>query len=333
MISIPTGVVMRALALVLAVILTLVSASPLAVAAQEARTYRIGVILQGGTYAAAVDGFRDELKELGLEEGKQIRLHVHDAKGDLKAVEAAARSLEAEKVDLIYAVATSVAVVVKRVTKRVPIVFYAGTDPVTSGLVRSLRSPGERLTGIYSQFADLGAKRLEILKAMVPTVRRVVTFYSPYNPVLEQNMKVARDAARRLDVELVERQVASTEELRASLRGLRPGDAEALLVIDAMMGSQAALIIDIARAKRLPTIFQDEETVAKGALASYGASYYEAGRLAAKQVHRILSGASPGDLPVEQIDRLRFVINLKTAQALGLTIPPSVLARADAIIE
>ena len=229
--------------------------------------------------------------------------------------------------------ATSAAVVVKPVTKRVPIVFYAGTDPVASGLVQSFRSPGERLTGIHSQFADLGAKRLELLKEMVPTVRRVVTFYSPQNTVVEQNMKVARDAARRLDVELVERRVASTEELRAGLRGLRPGEAEALLVIDAMMASQAALIIEIATAKRRPTMFQDEETVAKGALASYGVSYYRAGRLAAKQVERVLAGASPGALPVEQMDRLRFVINRKTAQALGLTIPPSMLARADEIID
>ena len=324
---------MRASCLVLAVILTVVLASPLAVEAQQARIYRVGVIVQGGVYSAAVDGLRDGLKDLGLEEGKQFVLHVHDAKGDLKAVEAAARSLEGGQVDVIYAVTTSVTVVVKRVTKRVPIVFYAGTDPVASGLVQSFRSPGERFTGIYSQFGDLGAKRLELLKAMVPTVRRVVTFYNPDNPVTEQNLKVARDAARRLDVELVEKRVASTEELRAGLRGLRPGEADALLVIDAMMGSQAALIIEIARAKRLPSMFQDPETVAKGALASYGVSYYGAGRLAAKQVQRVLLGASPGDLPVEQIDRLRFVINRKTALALRLTIPPSVLARADEIIE
>ena len=246
---------MRVSWLVLAVILTVVRPSPLAVEAQQARIYRVGVVLQGGPYSAAVEGLRDGLKDLGLEEGKQFVLHVHDAKGDLKAVEAAARRLEGGKVDVSYAVATSVAVVVKRVTKRVPIVFYAGTDPVTSGLVQSFQSPGERLTGIHSQFAELGAKRLELLKAMVPTVRRVVTFYGPDNPVVEQNMKVARDAARRLDVELVERRVASTEELRAGLRGLRPGEAEALLVIDAMMGSQAALIIEIARAKGLPTMF------------------------------------------------------------------------------
>jgi len=308
-------------------------AAPLAAEAQPPRIYRVGVVLQGGPYSAAADGLRDGLKDLGLEEGKQFVLDVHDAKGDLKAVEAAARSLEGGKVDLIYAVATSVAVVVKRVTKRVPIVFYAGTDPVASGLVQSFRSPGGRFTGIHSQFADLGAKRLELLKEIVPTVRRVVTFYSPDNPVVEQNMKVARDAARRLDVELVERRVASMEELRAGLRGLRPGEADALLVIDAMMGSQAALIIATARAKRLPTMFQDKETVAQGALASYGVSYYRAGQLSAKQVQRVLLGASPGDLPVEQIDRLSFVINLKTAKVLGLSIPPAVLARADEVIQ
>ena len=257
-------------------------------------------------------------------------LHVHDAKGDLKAVEAAARGLEGEKVDVMYAVATSVTVVVKRVTTRVPIVFYAGSDPVAAGLVSSFRS---RLTGIHSQVGDLGAKRLELLKAIVPTVRRVVTFYSPEVATMELNLKVAREAARRLEVELVERQVASAEELRAGLRGLRPGEADALLVIDARMGSQAPLIIEIARAKRLPSMFQDPESVAKGALASYGVSYYEAGRLAAKQVQRVLFGARPGELPVEQMDRFHFVINRKTAQALGLTIPPSVLARADEVIE
>jgi putative ABC transport system substrate-binding protein len=159
-----------------------------------------------------------------------------------------------------------------------------------------------------------------------------VTFFNPDNPVSEQNLTVARDAARRLNVELVERRVASVEALRADLRGLRQEEADALLVIDAMMGSQAALIIETARAKRLLTMFQDKEAVAQGALASYGVSYYAAGRLSAKQVQRVLLGASPGDLPVEQIDRLAFVINRKTAEALGLTIRPQILARADEVI-
>jgi putative ABC transport system substrate-binding protein len=310
-----------------------VMAAPFGADAQEPRTYRLGVILQGGTYSQAVNGLQEGLRELGFEERKQFILHVRDAKGDLKVVEAAARDLERQNVDLIYAVATSVAVVVKRSTKNVPIVFYAGTDPVASGLVENFRKPGGRLTGTHSQFADLGAKRLELLKEMVPNLRRIATFYSPDNPVYQHNVKLARDAARRLKVELVEWRIASVEELRSGLRALRPEEADALLVIDAVMVSQSELIIETARAKGLPTMFPEGGLVAKGGLASYGVSYHAAGRLSAKQVQRILLGAAPGDLPVEQVDRFHFAINLKTARALNLTIPPSLLLRADQVIE
>jgi putative ABC transport system substrate-binding protein len=135
-------------------------------------------------------------------------------------------------------------------------------------------------------------------------------------------------------VELVERPVASVEELRAGLRALRPGEADAFFfVADAMVNSQAGLVIDTARAKKLPTMFPDRENVVRGALANYGVSYYAFGRLSAKYVQRILLGADPGGLPVEQFDRFHFTINLKTAKALGLTIPPSLLQRADQVIE
>jgi putative ABC transport system substrate-binding protein len=309
-------------------------ALPLAVEAQQARVYRVGVVLQGGLYFSAIDGLRDGLRELGLEEGKQFVLHVRDSKGDLKSVEAAARSLEGEKVDLIFAVTTSVTLAAKRATKSVPIVFYAGTDPVSEGLVESFRKPGGRLTGIASQGTGLTAKRLELLKEMVPRLRRVVTFYSPDNPAAQQSVKIARNAARQLKVELVERPVASIEELRTGLRVLRPGEADAFFYVsDAMVASQAELIIESARAKRLATMFQERGAVAKGALAAYGESYYTIGRLSAKHVQRVLLGADPGNLPVEQVDRFHFVINLKTAKALGLTIPQSLLARADEVIE
>jgi len=205
-------------------------ALPLAGEAQQARVYRVGVVLQGGLYFSAVDGLRDGLRELGLEEGKQFVLHVRDSKGDLKSAEAAARSLEGEKVDLIFAVTTSVTLAVKRATKSVPIVFHAGTDPVSEGLVESFRKPGGRLTGIAGQGTGLTAKRLELLKEMVPRLRRVVTFYSPDNPVAQQSVKIARNAARQLKVELVERPVASIEELRTGLRALRPGEADALFL-------------------------------------------------------------------------------------------------------
>jgi putative ABC transport system substrate-binding protein len=309
-------------------------ALPHAVEAQQARVYRVGVVLLGGPYSSTIDGLRDGLRELGLEEGKRFVLHVRDGKGDLKSVEAAARSLEGEKVDLIVAMTTSVTLAAKRATKSVPIVFYAGTDPVSTGLVESFRKPGGRLTGIHGQSGGLAAKRLELLKELVPGLRRVLTFYRPDSPAAQQSVKIARDAARQLKLELVERPVASVEELRAGLRALRPGEADAFVYLaDAMVGSQAELIIESARAKRLPTMFSERGSVAKGALAAYGESYYTIGRLSAKHVQRVLLGADPGDLPVEQVDRLHFVINLKTAKALGLTIPQSLLTRADEVIE
>jgi len=309
-------------------------AAPLTAEGQPARGHRIGVILQGGPYSAAIDGLRDGLRELGLEEGKQFVLDVRDTKGDLKSVAAAARSLEEQKVDLIYTLGTSVTLAAKRATKNVPIVFYAGTDPVAVGLVESLRKPGERFTGVHGQFTNLTAKRLELLKQMIPRLRRVVTFYSPDNPAAQRSMTIARDAARQLKVELIERPVASVEELRAGLRALQPGEADAFFFVsDAMLNSQEELIIDTARAKRLPTMFAYQGSVAKGALASYRESYYALGRLSAKHVQRVLLGADPGDLPVEQLDRLHFVINLKTAKALGLTIPESLLQRADQVID
>jgi putative ABC transport system substrate-binding protein len=309
-------------------------AAPLAAEAQQARVYRVGVVLQGGPYLGAVDGLRKGLAELGLEEGKQFVFHVREGKGDLKAVEEAAGDLEREKVDLIYSVATSVTLAVKRATKTVPIVFYAGSDPVALGLVESFRKPGARLTGIYGRLSDLEAKRLELLKEMLPRLRRVVIFYNPDNRSAQRGVEEARDAARQLKVELLERRVASVEELRAGLRALRAGEADAYFTgVDAMVISQEALVIETARAKKLPTMFSDQDSVAKGGLASYGVSYFAMGRLAAKYVQRILLGSNPGELPVEQVDRLYFVINLKTAKALGLALPPSLLQRADEVIQ
>jgi putative ABC transport system substrate-binding protein len=325
---------MQPLRLVVPIVLLLsVIAAPLAVLAQQARVYRIGIVLLGGPYTAAVDGLRDGLKELGWEEGRQFILHVRDVKGDPKSVETAARSLESEKVDLIYSVATSVTVAVKRATESVPIVCYAGNDPVAAGLVKSFAKPGGRVTGIYSRSTLLLAKRLELLKEMIPNLRRVVYFYNPGNPIAENSAKVAREAARQLKVQLDERPVRSVDELRAGLEALRPAPADALTYIDGLVISQTAMIIDTARTKKLATMVGERASVAQGALASYGVSYHTNGELAAKQVQRILLGADPGDIPVEQVDRFHLAINLKTAKALGLSIPQSVVLRADELID
>ena len=319
--------------IIVAFLATLVLVSVHLVQAQQ--VYRVGVIHEGGPFYAVVDGLKDGLRELGFEQGKHYLLEIRDLKGDWKLAEAEARSLERGKVDLIYSVPTSVTTAVKRATTEVPIVFAVGSDPVVAGLVESFARPGGRLTGVhYQQSADLTAKRLEILKAILPNLHRVVTFYDPSNAAAMAAAKSAREAARRLDIEIVERHVASVHELRQGLQAIKPQDLDAYFYTsDAMVAGQAAFIIDTAMAKRLPTMFADPSLAAQGALVSYGVNYHEVGRLSAKYVQRVLTGTSPRNLPVESLSRAALAVNLETARLLGLTIPQAVRLRADEVIE
>ena len=311
----------------------LLAAVPLA-EAQQQKVYRVGVLLPGEAWYEITDGLRVGLKELGLEEGKQFILAMRDWKGDVTAAEEAARNLEQEKVNLIYATSTNSTIVAKRATADTPIVFCAGTDPVVVGLVESFAKPGGRLTGVYNPTTDLTAKRLEILKEIVPKLRRVVTFYDPRKLPAIESSKSAREEARRLGIELVERRVTSVEELRAGVRALRAGEVDAYFAVsDPIASNEAQLIIDTARVKKLPTMFDVTSHVIKGGLASYNVSFHEMGRLSAKYVQRILAGVKPKDLPVEGVDKIDLIINLKTAKQIGLTIPQRVLGRADKVIK
>jgi putative ABC transport system substrate-binding protein len=302
--------------------------------AQQSKVYRVGVIFPGGAWYETIDGLRGGLRELGLEEGKQFVLEIRDTKGDLKAAEEGARNLEQEKVNLIYAPATTVTIAARRATTDIPIVFCVGADPVALGLVDSFAKPGGRLTGVHYLVTDLTAKRLQILKEIVPKLRRVVTFYDPRNPVANESAKSARgEATRLLGIEFIERHVASVEELQAAVRALRVGEVDAFFAVsDAMVNSHAQLIIDTARAKRFPTMFDFQSSVIKGGLASYSVSFHEMGRLSAKYVQRILAGLNPKDLPVQGLDKIELFINLKTAKQINVAIPPNVLARADKVI-
>ena len=302
--------------------------------AQQPKVYRIGVVTAGGAWYEVIDGLRVGLKQLGLVEGKQFTLAIRDTKGDAKAAEEAAKNLEKEKVNLLYTTQTSVTLATKRVTADIPIVFCAGADPVVLGLVDSFAKPGGRLTGVFYRDTDLVAKRLEILKEIVPKLHRVVTFYNPRNPVAGESAKLVREAAGQMGIQLVERHVASVEELRASVQSLKTGEVDAVFgVADALPVLEDQLIIDTARVKRFPTMFIDDNSVTKGGLVSYSVSRHEVGRLSAKYVQRILTGVNPKDLPVEGIDKIELIINLKTAKQIGLTIPQSVLYRADKVIK
>ena len=301
--------------------------------AQQPKVYRVGVLVPGEAWYEIIDGLRIGLKQLGFEEGKQFNLSIRDCQGDAKAAEEAATKFEQEKVNLIYTTSTNSTIAARRATAEIPIIFCAGTDPVVLGLVDSFAKPGGRLTGIYQPATDLTAKRLEILKEIVPKLHRVVTFYDPRRPTAIESSKFAREAAQQMGLQLVERHIASATELQSAVRALRAGEVDAYLAVsDAIASNQAQLIIDTARVKRLPTMFDFLSHVAKGGLASYAVSFHEMGRLSAKYVQRILTGVKPQDLPVEGIDKIALVVNLKTAKEIGLTIPPNVLARADRVI-
>ena len=281
-----------------------------------------------------VDGLRKGLKELGFEEGKQFTLTIRDTKGDPKVAADAARTFEQERVDLLYAITSPVIVAAKEATQNVPMVFSIGTDPIALGLANDFAKPGGRLTGVHYLIRDLTAKRLEILKEMLPKISRVVTFFDPATPVSKEGAALAREEAKRLGLKLVERHVNSIEELRKGLQAIKAGESDAFFYIpDPMVVSQAQLIIDTAKARKLPTMFQDESLVAKGGLASYGQNYQEIGRLSAKFVYRVLNGTPPRDLRIETFDDVELVINLKTAKELGLTIAPHMLARAKKVIK
>ena len=303
-------------------------------AAQQPKVHRIGALFPGGPLSETLDGLRGGLKELGLGEGKQFTLAILDTKGDAKVAEEAARNFERERFDLIYALTTPVVTPAKAATTSIPIVFCVGTDPVAMGLVDSFVKPGGRLTGVYYLATDLTAKRLEILKEMLPKLSRVIVFYNPGERVTAEAAKLAKQEAARLGLRLVERHVTSVGELQKILQSLKPGEADAYLYLpDSIVIGQAQQVIDAAKSKKLPTMFHEQSLVTKGALASYGQNYYEIGRVSAKYVQRVLSGVQPRDLKVETVDDVELVINLQTAKALGLTIPPNVLARARKVIK
>jgi len=301
--------------------------------AQQAKVYRVGVIQAAGPFRIVVEGMRDGLKELGYEDGKQIRLEIRDTKGDVNAVKEAAQTFERDKVNLIYVVTTLAAVAVKESTSDTPIVFAVAGDPISNGLIQSFAKPGGRLTGVCYLTVDLTPKRLEILNEILPKLRKVVAFYNPKNPISTEAAKLGRDAAQRMKIQFIERPVTSVDELRSVLQKLKPGETDAYFYVsDAMIMNNAQTIIHTTLEKKLPTMFTEQSLVAAGGLASYGQNFHEVGRISAKYVQKVLTGTRPQEIPVEQPREFELVINLKTARQIGVTIPQSVVYRADKVI-
>ena len=312
-------------------------AAPLAAEAQgTGKVRQIGYLDHGSAadQRLYLDAFRQGLRELGWVEGQNIVLEVRFAGGNADKLAALAADLVRLKVDVIATTTTPAALAAKQATTTIPIVIGLAADPVGSGIVASLAHPGGNVTGWTHLGIELRAKHLELLKEVVPRVRRVGVFWNPANPVHAPGLRTIEAAARQLKVELEPMGVQDSKEIKNAFSTLVAKRVEAIVVFpDGMFRSQTPLFVALAARERLPAMYGFRDYVEAGGLMAYGVNIPEMYRRGAVIVDKILKGAKPADLPVEQPTKFELVINLKTAKALGLTIPPALLARADQVIE
>ena len=309
-------------------------------AQQPTKIPRIGYL--GGTSpsvsAARIEAFRQGLRELGYVEGKNIVLERRHHEGKLDRLPALAAELVRLKVDIIITVGPPAARAAKEATVTIPIVMMQVGDPVGSGFVASLARPGGNITGLSSLAPELSGKRLELLKEILPKLSRVAVFGSSTSPDNAQSLREVDLAAAALKVKLQYLEVRDDrypKDIETAFRAASKGRAEVVLmmVAPAVASSRRTEIADLAVKSRLPVIYNGRANVEAGGLMSYGVNLNDLDRRAATYVDKILKGAKPADLPVEQPTKFEFVINLKAAKQIGLTIPPSVLARADKVIQ
>jgi putative ABC transport system substrate-binding protein len=301
-------------------------------AEERTQPIKIGVLTESWGPTPNTVGLRDGLLELGYRENEQFVLGVRFTQGDLTALPAAARDLVQYGVDLIFAGYDDSAKAAQMATTRIPIVFTAGTDPVGLGLIQSFARPGGNITGVTGLYLELSPKRLEVFHEIVPGLKRVLFLYDAADAAAVAEAKVYRDAAHRLGMVLVEKPVRTEAEAQATLAQTSKGEVDGILVPNRISLNIPGFILEMSSQRAIPTMCEVSFFVERGALASYGPELHEMGRQAARLVDKILKGAEPAEIPVEVSPKIEFVINLKVAKALGLTIAPEVLYRADRII-
>jgi putative ABC transport system substrate-binding protein len=317
-----------------AMVLYLLGSSPIE-AGETPRLSRIGLLIpeSGRPETQSVKGLRDGLKELGYKERENIIVEMRDARGDRAALKPMANELVNKKVDVIFTTGTRATQVAMAETSDIPIIFRYPGDPQTVGLVKSNTRPGGNVTGVAGFGLEMTGKRLETLRQVVPGVRRLHIFYDLNDKFSRDNFAFTKKSAEKLGLEVVEHGTKSAEELRTSLSNLQNEAGDALFQIpDNLVSSEADFIFQAARRKKLVTMFTEEVWAIKGALAAYGPSNYQMGRQAAGLVDKILKGQKPENLPVEPAIKFDLVINFRTANAIGLTVPPDVLKKADRVI-
>jgi ABC-type uncharacterized transport system substrate-binding protein len=310
--------------------------TPLAAEAQPARRVpRIGVLGELSPADPFLAAFRQGLRELGYIEGQNVVVEYRYAHGVVERFPELAAELIRLNVEVLLVGGAVAARSAKAQTKTVPIVFVLPGDPVGSGLVASLARPGGNATGTSTLLPELSRKQLELLKTAAPRISRVTVLYnSAGRPGAGLALDATREAARALAVELQIVEIRQPNELASAVAAAKANRADALLALSApVLGERLAQLAELAAQHRLPAIYVRREFAEAGGLLAYGPSFPDNYRRAATYVDKILKGAKPADLPVEQPTKIELVINLRTAKALGLTIPQSLLQRADQVIE
>ena len=302
--------------------------------AQPTAIRRIGVLTPGGDFGSVVEGLRQGLAEAGYEEGKQITLIVEDTKMEtLDPVKAALR-LVAANPDLLVTVATSHAAAAKRVAGNIPVVFTLLTDPVQSGFVASYASSKNNFTGVANSVAQLSGKRLEMLKEMVPTIKRGLAVVAVKESIAQKSFQFLAESASKFGTQLVRRDVTTKEDIEKSLLDTPKGSVDAIIHVPAiLLRNHIALLVEKAKRDRLPFGVHTEELVKKGALVSYGEDNRLIGIQSARIVIKVLKGIIPSDIPIETPEHPVLVVNRTTAKIIGLTIPNKFLEHVDRIVE
>jgi len=312
----------------------LLSNAPIVEAQQPAKVSKIGWIVTGSGSATNIEAFRREIFALGYVEGKNIAFESRYADNKLDRLSALAEELVRLKVDVILTGTLSGALAAKNATKTIPIVFVISADPIAAGLVASLARPGGNITGVTNISAVLAGKRLELLKETVPKLSRVAVLWDPQDPSPAQQWKESQLAARELGLQLHSMEVRSADKFEVAFKEATKAGSGALAVTRGpLAASNQKQIADLAAKNRLPAIYGRGDYVESGGLMSYSTNDADQYRRAAVYVDKILRGAKPADLPVEQPTKFEFVINLKTAKQIGVTIPPEVLARVTKLIK
>jgi ABC-type uncharacterized transport system substrate-binding protein len=312
------------------------AAWPLAARAQVSKPALVGILWAGSaaSNAANFEAFRDAMRKLGYIEGRNVRFEYRLADGMIDRLPGLAAELVALNPDVIVSGPLPASLAVQKATSTIPIVMGTGADPVGFGLVKSLAHPGGNITGVANFAEQLASKQLDLMRELLPRLSRVAVLVNVTNPLHVPQWRGTQAAAIKAAIALVPFEIQKAEQLEAAFAMFTRERADALLVPpDVTFNTHRRRIAELAVSARLPAVYFNRAQAQDGGLMSYGPYIPEGYRRAATYVDKILKGAKPGDLPVEQPTKIEFVINLKTAKALGLEIPPQLLARADEVIE